>query len=189
MIWNDHSNLKGKHAPFSPSKPSWLNYDEARALEVYDNMYAAQRGTEDHEFAELCIKRGQKLPRNSLTLNTYVNDAIGYGLDTEILLEYSPLIFGTADGISFDKRKNVLRIHDLKTGVTPAHIEQLEIYAALYCLEYGVDPRKISFELRIYQNQDVMIFNPEPELIKMRMEKIVELDRIIKKARLGEGAY
>lgn len=189
MQWNNHSDLIGTHAVFSPSKPSWLNYTEERAIEVYDNSRAAFEGTKTHEFAALCIERGQRLYpyKTKLTLNSYVNDAVGYQMDTEVPLVYSKLIYGTADSITYDKRKRLLRIHDLKTGVSPAHIEQLEIYAALYCLEYGVKPSSINFELRLYQNDDVLIFNPEPELIEMRMEKVIEIDKIIRKARLERG--
>lgn len=189
MTWNDHSDLIGTHAIFSPSKPSWLNYTEERAIEVYDNSRAALEGTKTHEFAALCIQRGQRLYpyRTKLTLNAYVNDSIGYQMDPEVPLVYSKLIYGTADSITFDKRKRLLRIHDLKTGSTPAHVEQLEIYAALYCLEYGVKPSTINFELRLYQNDDVLIFTPESDLIEMRMEKIVCTDKIIRKARLERG--
>lgn len=76
---------------------------------------------------------GQKLPRLNKTLNAYVNDAIGYKMIPEQILFYSDNCFGTADAIVF--RNGLLRIHDLKTGVIPAHMEQLEVYAALFCLE------------------------------------------------------
>ena len=46
----------------------------------------------------------------------------------EQILYYSDNCFGTADAILF--RNNFLRIHDLKTGKIPAHMEQLEIYAS-----------------------------------------------------------
>ena len=84
---------------------------------------------------------------------------------------------GTADAISF--RNNFLRIHDLKTGTRPVHIEQLEIYAALFCLEYNVDPRKIDVELRLYQNNDKFILNPEPDDILDIMSKIKRFSSII----------
>lgn len=74
-------------------------------------------------------------------------------------LYFSDNCFGTADAISF--RKNELRIHDLKTGSTPANLKQLEIYAALFCLEYNKDPTSIKIVLRIYQNNE--IFEEEPE--------------------------
>ena len=94
-----------------------------------------------------------KQPKSKKTLYAYVNDAIGYRMDTEVVLFYSDRFFGTADAISFNN--GYLRIHDLKTGVVPAHIEQLEIYAAFFCLEHGFDPHELKFELRIYQSNDI----------------------------------
>ena len=58
-------------------------------------------------------------------------------------------------------------------------MRQLEIYAALYCLEYNVSPAKIKFELRIYQNDDILVHHPEPEEILYVMDKIVQFDKII----------
>jgi hypothetical protein len=115
----------------------------------------------------------------------YVNDAIGYRMTAEQVLFYSENCFGTADSISF--KNDLLRIHDLKTGVTPAHMEQLEIYAALFCLEYKVKPEEITIELRIYQNDDVSIYNPEASEIRMIMEKIVTFDAIITEQKMKEG--
>lgn len=73
----------------------------------------------------------------------------------------------------------MLRIHDLKTGVRPVHIEQLEIYAALFCLEYKVKPTDITIELRIYQNDDIFIHQPEAEDILRIMDKIIHLDKVL----------
>lgn len=84
---------------------------------------------------------------------------------------------GTADAISF--RNNVLRIHDLKTGTRPVHIEQLEIYAALFCLEYKIKPVDIDIELRIYQNDEILVHNPEGEDILKVMDKIIHLDKLL----------
>ena len=84
---------------------------------------------------------------------------------------------GTADAISF--RNNFLRIHDLKTGTRPVHIEQLEIYAALFCLEYKVKPADIKIELRIYQNDEILVHEPEAEEIIVIMNKIIHLNKIL----------
>ena len=107
----------------------------------------------------------------------YVNDGIGYNMTTEQILYFSENCFGTADTISF--KKDFLRIHDLKTGITPAHMEQLEIYAALFCLEYDIRPGDIGMELRLYQNDDKIIFNPTAEDILPIMDKIISSDKII----------
>ena len=104
------------------------------------------KGTELHDFAAKCITLGQKLPKSQKTLNMYVNDAIGFKMVPEQPLFYSENCFGTTDAIAF--RNRMLRIHDLKTGVIPAHMEQLEIYAALFCLEYKIKPADIEMELR-----------------------------------------
>jgi hypothetical protein len=125
------------------------------------------------------------MPNNRQTLNNYVNDAIRYRMKPEVLLLYSFNCFGTADAISF--RKNVLRIHDLKTGISKASIKQLLVYAALFCLEYDVRPGEIEVELRLYQNDDVEEYFPEPKEIVDIMDKIVRFSKMIDEMR--EEAY
>lgn len=183
MIWNDHSKLEGKHAFLSASKYSWINYDEDKLIETHNNFLAAAQGTALHALAAQCIRLGIKLPKTNATLNLHVNDAIGYKMTPEKILYYSPYCFGTADAISF--RKNMLRIHDLKTGVIPAHMEQLEIYAALFCLEYKKNPADLNIELRIYQNNRAAIHNPEPERIQYIMDKAIRFSDIITKREGG----
>ena len=133
MKFNSHLYLEGLHAPFSPSQSSWLRYDEDKAREVYLNRKASERGTRLHAWAKETIDLGIKQPRSKKTIYSYINDAIGFKMSTEVVLFYSERFFGTADAICF--RNRFLRIHDLKTGKIPAHIEQLETYAALFCLE------------------------------------------------------
>ena len=130
MIFNKHSALEGQHAFLGASKYHWINYDESKVAESYSKFLATQKGTELHDFAARCITLGQKLPKSQKTLNMYVNDAIGFKMVPEQPLFYSENCFGTTDAIAF--RNRMLRIHDLKTGVIPAHMEQLEIYAALF---------------------------------------------------------
>ena len=101
-------------------------------------------GTRLHAWAKETIDLGIKQPRSKKTIYAYVNDAIGFRMSTEVVLYYSDRFFGTADAISF--RNGFLRIHDLKTGKTAVHMEQLEIYAALFCLEYRVKPGDIEIE-------------------------------------------
>lgn len=185
MVWHDHWNLKGKHAYLGASKWNWINYDEDHLVTSYSNFEAIQRGTELHALAEMCIKNHVKLRGSRTTLAMYVNDAIGYHMAPEQILYYSDNCFGTADSICF--RDGFLRIHDLKTGVTPAHIEQLMIYEALFCLEYGNDPFDIQSELRIYQNDEITACNPEADDIKSIMDKIVQFDKIISGIKLSES--
>lgn len=182
MIFNTHSDLAGRHAFLSASKYHWVNYDDEKLDSVYKTALAAQKGTELHEFAFQAIRLGQKLQRSQRTLNMYVNDALGYRMTPELVLYYSDNAFGTADAISF--RKNLLRIHDLKTGVTKSSMTQLEVYTALFCLEYRMKPSEIEVELRIYQNDEVFIHFPDPDDITHIMDKIITFDKRINKLRL-----
>ena len=184
MNFNDHSKLVGMHAFLGASKYHWVNYDEQKVAEVYANAQAVQRGTMLHDFAAQCIRLGQKLPKSPKTLNSYVNDAVGFKMTPEQVLYYSDNSFGTADTISF--RDDMLRIHDLKTGAVPAHIEQLEIYAALFCLEYRKKPADIGIELRIYQNNDIVTAIPKPDVISEIADKIIAFDKVINKLREQE---
>ena len=185
MIFNDHSRLAGQHAFLGASKYHWINYDEKKIADAYSKFQATQRGTILHDFAAQCIRLGQKLPKSSKTLNQYVNDAIGFKMLPEQILFYSENCFGTADTICF--RNDILRIHDLKTGSVPAHMEQLEIYAALFCLEYKIKPGTIEIELRIYQNNEVLCHNPMADDIAPIIDKIIVFDKIIKHMKEQEG--
>jgi hypothetical protein len=177
MSFASHSDLIGKHAFLSASKYYWINYDAEKLDEVFRNSQMARRGTELHELAHNLIRLGIKLPRSQQTLNMYVNDAIGFRMSPEQILYYSDNAYGTTDAISF--RKNFLRVHDLKTGVNDASPHQLEIYAALFCLEYAVKPGDIGIELRIYQNDEMEVYTPDVEDIIKIMSKIVVFDRRI----------
>lgn len=177
MNFKKHSDLEGRHAFLSASKYHWINYDEEKLSDTYLKYLATQRGTELHAFACQCIRLGVKLPRTRKTLNMYVNDAIGYKMTPEQPLYYSENCFGTADAISFNK--NLLRIHDLKTGVSPTSMHQLEIYAALFCLEYRKQPQDIDMELRIYQSGEVYVHEPPSDDILEIMDKIILFDKRI----------
>lgn len=216
MIFNDHSNLRGKHAPFSPSQYSWLGDSEEDSVLRYVNSYATQVGTILHALAKDYIDFGYKMTKFdkkqiSLALLTagiptfvveripiddifetvllYVNDAVGFHMEAEVPLYYSDVVFGTTDAIFFDEHEKILRIHDLKTGSTPAKIDQLVIYDALFCLEYGpilrFRPEELMTELRIYQNGEYIFHCPNPDDIILTMEQIKQVDNIITKAKQG----
>ena len=191
MNWNKHSNLEGQHAFLSASGYHWLNYSEDKLKKTYKNKIATLRGTMLHALASEHIKLKIKMPRTKKTLDSFVNDAIGFNMNSEQILYYSDNCFGTADAITFCKQhgtnRMLLRIHDLKTGETPTHMEQLMIYAALFCLEYRVAPGDIDFELRIYQNDDILYFNPTAEDIAPIMDKIITFDKIINSIKEEEG--
>lgn len=182
MIFNQHLELSGKHAFLSPSTYHWLNYDDQKLAARFSTVVASRRGTDLHALAHEAIRLGIKLGRGeSRALTAYVADGIGYKMTCEQPLYYSPNCFGTADTISF--RRRMLRIHDLKTGITPVKEKQLEIYAALFCLEYSVSPFDINIELRIYQRDEVRIFEPVPEAILYIMDKIIDFDQQIERIK------
>ena len=185
MDFNKHSNLVGQHAFLSPSNYYWLNDDPDKLTARYLNAKAAQRGTELHALAENMIRLGVKPTKNDNTFNAYVNDAIGYRMTPEQVLYFSPNCFGTTDAIS--DRRNELRIHDLKTGKIEADMRQLIIYAALYCHEYGVHPEDLNkIELRIYQNNDVKSYCPDPEEVQATIDKIKLLDKHLESLKAEE---
>lgn len=185
MNFNKHSEIEGKHAFLSASKYHWIRYDRERMSEVFHGYFAAEQGTRLHDFAAHCIRMKQKLQKKKKTLNMYVNDAVEYDMTAEQPLYYSRNFFGTADAISF--HNGMLRIHDYKSGTIPAHEEQLYVYAALFCLEYDVNPEDIDIECRIYQNDDILIFNPEPAVIREIMSKAAEFDELIETIRKEEA--
>lgn len=177
VIFNKHSDLEGRHAFLSASKYHWVTYDDDKLARVYANALAAKRGSDLHDLAHMLIRLGVKLEPTGQTLNMYVNDAIGYKMVPEQTLYYSENAFGTADAISF--RNNKLRIHDLKTGFNEASVTQLEIYAAFFCLEYLYKPFDIDIELRIYQNDDIQVWEADPDVIFHIIDRIVSGDNIV----------
>ena len=205
MNWERHLNLKGKHALLGASNYSWINYEsDEQLLRKFCSYYSTDIGTLLHEFAADRIKFGLRLtksekksalchllkrgiPRSVINkldfdmifdnLMSYVNDSIGFHMEPEVILYYSDNCFGTADAIAFDEK--ILRIHDLKTGVTPAHMEQLLIYSALFCLDNRIKPKDISYELRIYQGNEAVIYNPEPNEVLEYSEQIVRANKFI----------
>jgi hypothetical protein len=184
MNFNSHSQLAGRHAFLSASNYHWINYDVEKLAQAYLNSQAARRGTELHDFAHRAIGLGIRLPRTNKTLNMYVNDAIGFRMSTEQILYYSDNCYGTTDAIAFKNR--LLRIHDLKTGVIPGSMHQLEVYVAMFCLEYDIKPGEIEIELRLYQNDEIIVSVPEIDVIAHIMSKIIVFDRSIESLK-AEG--
>lgn len=206
MNLNRHSELKdGEHAFIGASKWQWINWDDDKLYQRYLASFKTQIGTLLHSYAcdhiryGVKIQRGDKhevilhllknkIPREAIDINVYfanlmayVNDAIGFSMEPEVKLKYSDTAFGTADAIFTDDHHTELRIHDYKSGETPAHMEQLLIYAALFCLDNHVKPGDLkSTELRIYQSDDILVMNPTAEDILPYMDKIVRFDKIIK---------
>ena len=184
MNWNAHWNLKDKHAFLGASKWRWINYDTDKIISLYQSDELIKRGTRLHALAAGMISEGIRADRVKKTFNMYVNDAIKYKMSPEVVLYYSDNIFGTTDAIAFDQEKHFLRIHDLKTGETPASIHQLEVYDAIFCLEYDIQPGSIDHELRIYQSDQVLIHEPEIDDIAHIMDRIVVFDKRINEIKL-----
>lgn len=211
MNFNRHFAQEGKHAILSASSWRWINDDKDSLVKRITSSYAQSIGTILHGLAYRHIKYRIKMNKydkknvmlellsNGIpgividsidfdrmfeNLMAYVNDGVGFKLSPEVVLYYSDNFFGTADAIGFNENDRILRIHDYKSGVIPAHIEQLEIYAALFCLEYRFKPHEINTHLQIYQSADVLYHNPEPGEIKEIIDKIVEYDKFLNQIRL-----
>ena len=212
MIWYDHSRdiQAGAHALLGGSRYSWLNYDENKLFNYVASSYATTIGTLIHDLAANLIKHQikvnksdakkmimlhlleNKVPRSVIDIErylenfvAYVNDAIGFGMRPEQVLKYSDNAFGTCDAIHFNDKKRFLRIHDYKSGVTEPSLHQLEIYTALFCLEYKVLPKDISTELRIYWNGEMITGLPTAADIVPIMDKIVTFDKYITNIKEG----
>jgi len=188
MKWNKHPEFEGHHSFLSASQCHWLNYEPENLIERLENEKAKQRGTELHEFASLSIHHRIRLEPGHThpAVANFVNDAIGYRMDSEVLLFYSPYAFGTADAIRYDpptkdNPRGFLRIHDLKTGKTKPKMEQLLVYAAYFCLEYGVKPERTDFELRIYQGNKIDTYIPEAEDVYDVYNTIKEFSAILER--------
>lgn len=182
MQFNKHSELAGRHATISASKYHWINYSDEKFIQWVKTQMMAREGSELHDLAAFLIRKGVKLPRNKKTLNRYVNDAIGFRMNPEQTLFYSVHCFGTADAITLQEIEGVyiLRISDLKTGVTPSSFKQLMVYAALFCLEYEFKPFEMGqIILRIYQNDDVQEFEPPREDVTFIMDRIKTFDAML----------
>jgi len=210
MQWNDHHELEGKHAFLGASNFRWMNQNDVDFEKRYYAQFATSIGTAIHELAKDCIDSRMKLTKHDKRLVEYsmykngipkraydpdtiltnllpfVNDAIGYRMSSEIILFYSYNSFGTTDAIVFNEKEKTLRIHDLKTGTTPSHIEQLIVYAALFCLEYKKKPKDFTTELRIYQSSEILNYTAEPMEIEKTMELIKLRDSDIKEYYEGD---
>lgn len=226
MNFNKHLELRGKHALFSPSQPSWIRYEKSKILDRLGSQYANTVGSLIHEFAASQIilrhrvtskkalqnevenfiyqkyfdDRYQEMRKDGKpilsfagevvsnvfdTIKDYINDGIGYKMIVEQPLVFNEDFFGTADTIVF--RDGMLRIHDLKTGVLPAKMEQLQIYAALFFLEYAIKPGEVDMELRLYQSNEIIVFNPTVEDILPIMDTILKFSKLITETKVREG--
>lgn len=195
MDWNKHSPIAGTHAFLSASKYHWNNWTVDKLDRAFTTHLAAQRGTDLHALAHRCIMLRQYMggpgePHNTLSL--YVRDAIDLHMISEQFLFVSRNCFGTADTIGYTRNRETqrmkLNVHDLKTGITRTSEHQLENYAAFFCLEYGVDPFDIEIELRIYQNDEIRVYDADPAMIAAIMKTIIDFDEYIERKRAERDA-
>lgn len=172
MSFNKNSRLVGQHAFLSPSTYHWLDYDEDKLRASYFNKQQTKRGDELHAYAQRAIDLRIKQAENGTTLSSYINDAIGFRMEAEVPLYYTDDCFGTTDAIGY--RDDILRIHDLKTGLIAANIKQLLIYAGIFFFEYGevAKPAATKTILRIYQNDAIEELIPDPVEILSIMDRI-----------------
>lgn len=181
MDFNDHSNLRDKHSFLSGSNSHWVNYNKEKLLAVYQNQKKKEEGTQLHALASMLIIRRIAVKKLKKAFNMFVNDAIGFNMHSEKVLYYSDNAFGTADAILF--KDGLLRIFDLKTGISKVSFRQLDVYAAMFCLEYGYDPGLIIIEQRIYQGNEILVAEGDPINIQVIMNKIVEFDKLIEEVK------
>lgn len=177
LRFNPHYELENQHAFLGASKFHWIRYDVEKMRTIWENKFAAMDGVRKHAFAAFAIRERVRVAELNNTLHMYINDAIGFRMTPEQPLKYSDNCFGTPDAIDF--RKQILRIHDLKTGVHPGNFDQIRIYCALFCLEYKVNPYDIEMIMRIYQNNQIFEEVADPKEIRRIMDKIVEFDKEI----------
>lgn len=178
MPLNKNTNLAGQHAFLSPSTHHWLDYDEDKLRRVYHQRQQTARGDKLHAYAQQAITLGIKQADNGTTLGMYINDAIGFLMEPEITLMFTRDCFGTCDAISV--RNGILRIHDLKTGINEASMKQLLIYTAIFFFEYSevYKPTDLRTILRIYQNDQIVEYEPDvPEIFSV-------MDRVMTQAKL-----
>lgn len=181
MNWKNYSYLSNTHAFLSPSRYHWINYSDDKLLERYINHKRVELGTRLHALAAELISLARRQPQTGEAFNAFVNDAIGFGMSPEVILHYSPNCYGTADAIAYSN--GVLRIHDLKTGKTPASIDQLMVYAGLFYLDYEIEAKELTeVYLRIYQGEEVVQYSPKPIDVINMARRIVAADKLIQKA-------
>lgn len=210
MNFRRHLELEGRHAILSASSWRWINDDPEALVQRLCSQYLQQIGTILHDIARKHIKHRIKLnkydKKNVMlelvelgipafvidTINfdsmyenlmRYVNDCVAFKMAPEVVLAYGKYFFGTADAIKYDEESRFLRIHDLKTGATTPHMEQLLIYAALFCLEYAIKPASIQIELRIYWGDEHVLYTPTADEITHIVEKIIAHDNLMTKLR------
>lgn len=220
-----HPELKpGQHAILAPSTYK-AGREPTKVLKNYCSRYATDIGTALHALAQKRIDRHERLspelakdwivntlldaniPREVINpelywanLMNYVNDAIGFGMLTEIPVKYSDRSFGWIDAFTYDPSTRTVRIHDYKSGFTKINEEQTLNYVALWALEYEkywkLDLRKTNYILHIYKSEidengnvipTIIDLSPSPERVMAQVDAYKRDDLLIKD--FMEGHY
>lgn len=181
--WASHQIILG-------SKPSGIREVERGVkTHIYEKYMVDTSKAYDPRVGSIFLDHLRYLPGEAyLSVKMFVCDSIGFRMESEQKLSVSKVIEGTADAVRFYPKDNLLRISDLKTGSRPAKIEQVFIYAALYCYENRLDPLKTNFEARIYQNGEIYIEQPTGEEIKSLLNTILHINEVVSKFERGEGS-
>jgi hypothetical protein len=194
--FNSHPRLEGSHAFLSASQYAWLRYTDEKLVERLSTTAAAALGTRLHAWAAEAISLGRRQPGNEDDENfdvlcAYINHALDFGLTPEQLLFYSIHAYGTADAIGFKPYIDTstfagfLRIHDFKSGTSKTSSDQLYIYAGFFCLEYDFRPFEIEGELRIYQGDEVRIYELDRDYLATVYDRIRTANEIVDQRRTG----
>lgn len=187
--FNSHPEVEGTHAVLSASNYHWDNDDDEKLVARLRASKAASRGTRLHVWAAEAILMKRRQPTKESPdydiLCAYINDAIEYGMKPEQVLIGSEYSYGTADTIRFDPYDDdaggyagFLRVHDYKSGVSKSSVKQLYFYAVFFCLEYGYRPFEIEGELRIYQGDEVQIYDLDQETLARMYDRTKNANRI-----------
>lgn len=182
------------HRFASANIKAYESYDEEKLDDIHKGFRNFVRGrylglddtSKTGPLAFTILDNMRYVPEESwVSVAQFINDGCQYKMNSEQPLWYSDNAFGTTDAISFYRNK--LRIHDLKTGDNPAKMLQLELYAALFCLEYRKQPEQIKMELAIYQFGEITRQVPDPKDIRDLMDLIIEDDAILISMSLDGG--
>lgn len=188
--------LKTKHrAELGTEAHEWASVQIVLGSKV-SSTREAEKGVKTHiyekynkdpEYRELLLKHMRYIPSESYaSIRMFVNDSIGFRMESEKQLYFSEYFNGTSDAIKYYDKEKLLRVSDLKTGSRPAKIEQVFIYASLYCLQYKLDPLKTNFETRIYQNGEIYIEQPFGEDIADIVQNIIHKNKVLTKFEGGK---
>lgn len=177
------------HQIILSSKPSGIREVERGVkTHIYEKYMVETSKCYDPEVGSTFLEHLRYLPGDAfLSAKLFICDSIGFRMESEQKLSVSKIIEGTADAVRYYPKENLLRVSDLKTGSRPAKIEQVFVYAALYCYENRLDPLKTNFETRIYQNGEVYIEHPSGDVISNALNISLHLDEVVEKFRRGEG--